>query len=667
VIFSISGLPACNPTACDATITAAGPFCENDAAVTLSAVDPGGVWSGTGITNTSTGVFDPSTAGAGTHQIIYTISGSCNDADTISIVVNATDDASFSYTPTTYCVTDPNPVPTITGTIGGTFTIDNSGVINSSTGEVNITGSGTGTFNVTYTTNGSCPDTATVTINITTGADATITAAGPFCENDAAVTLSAVDPGGVWSGTGITNTSTGVFDPSTAGAGTHQIIYSIAGSCGDADTISIVVNAQDDASFNYSPTTYCSTDPNPVPTITGTTGGTFTIDNSGVINSSTGEINITSSGTGTFNVTYITNGSCPDTATVTININNCTLPQPVANFSASQTTICEGDCINFTDLSTSATSAGVTAWNWTFNGATPSNSTQQNPTNVCYPSAGTYTVSLTVTDANGSDDTTMTAYITVTNCSTPTAAFNVSDDEICVGECIDFTDISTGATSWQWTFNGAIPSSSSDQNPTNICFGTDGTYTVELIASNANGSDTITTTITVHPLPVVDAGSDVSIKLGETTLLNATGTNGSYSWTPPLWLICPLCPSTNSTPEETITYTVTVVDSNGCIASDQVTVIVDYEFVIWVPNIFSPNGDGNNDVLYVRGKGVQDVLFKVYNRWGEKVFESTSLDDGWDGTFRGKDVNNAVFVYYLEATFIDGSEVTKKGDVTLIR
>ena len=261
----------------------------------------------------------------------------------------------------------------------------------------------------------------------------------------------------------------------------------------------------------------------------------------------------------------------------------------------------------------------------------------------------------------------MTAYITVTNCSTPTAAFNVSDDEICVGECIDFTDMSTGATSWQWTFNGAIPSSSSDQNPTNICFGTDGTYTVELIASNANGSDTITTTITVHPLPIIDAGSDVSIKLGETTLLNATGTNGSYSWTPPLWLTCPLCPSTNSTPEETITYTVTVVDSNGCIASDQVTVIVDYEFVIWVPNIFSPNGDGNNDVLYVRGKGVQDVLFKVYNRWGEKVFESTSLDDGWDGTFRGKDVNNAVFVYYLEATFIDGSEVTKKGDVTLIR
>jgi len=667
VIFSVSGLPACNPTACDATITAAGPFCENDAPVTLSAVDPGGAWSGNGITNTSTGTFDPSVAGPGSHIITYSITGSCTDTDTETIVVNAQDDASFSYSPTTFCTTDPNPTPTITGTSGGTFTIDNSGVINASTGEVNITSSGAGVFNVTYTTNGTCPDTSTVTINITSGADATITAAGPFCENAASVTLSAVDPGGVWSGTGITNTSTGTFDPSTAGAGTHQIIYTISGSCGDADTISIVIDAQDDASFSYSPTTFCTTDPNPTPTITGTSGGTFTIDNSGVINTSTGEVNITGSGAGVFNVTYTTNGTCPDTSTVSININNCTLPQPIANFSASQTNICEGDCINFTDLSTSSATGGITAWSWTFNGGTPSTSNQQNPTNVCFAAAGTYTISLTVTDANGSDDSTMTAYITVTNCTTPTAGFSISDNEICAGECIDFTDMSTAATSWLWTFNGGSPSTSTDQNPTNICFGTDGVYSIELIASNSFGSDTITDTITVHPTPTVNAGNNVTITLGDNTILNATGSNGSYSWTPPTWLSCPTCPSTTSTPEETITYTVIVVDSNGCSASDQVTVFIEFENVIWVPNIFSPNGDGSNDILYVRGKGVADLNFFVYDRWGEKVFETTSLDIGWDGKFRGKDMNKAVFVYYLEATFIDGSKVTKKGDVTLIR
>ncbi len=352
---------------------------------------------------------------------------------------------------------------------------------------------------------------------------------------------------------------------------------------------------------------------------------------------------------------------------MSININNCTLPQPIANFSASQTNICEGNCINFIDLSTSSATGGITAWSWTFNGGTPSTSNQQNPTNVCFAAAGTYTISLTVTDANGSDDSTMTAYITVTNCTTPTAGFSISDNEICAGECIDFTDMSTAATSWLWTFNGGSPSTSTDQNPTNICFGTDGVYSIELIASNSFGSDTITDTVTVHPTPIVNAGSNVTITLGNNTILNATGSNGSYSWTPPTWLSCPTCPSTTSTPEETITYTVIVVDSNGCSASDQVTVFIEFENVIWVPNIFSPNGDGSNDILYVRGKGVADLNFFVYDRWGEKVFETTSLDIGWDGKFRGKDMNKAVFVYYLEATFIDGSKVTKKGDVTLIR
>ena len=109
------------------------------------------------------------------------------------------------------------------------------------------------------------------------------------------------------------------------------------------------------------------------------------------------------------------------------------------------------------------------------------------------------------------------------------------------------------------------------------------------------------------------------------------------------------------------------MDSNGCSATDQVTVIVEFDNVIFVPNIFSPNGDDFNDILYVRGQGVAELNFFIYDRWGEKVFETTTLDKGWDGTFRGKKMNNAVFVYYLQVTFIDGSEVTQKGDITLVR
>jgi len=97
------------------------------------------------------------------------------------------------------------------------------------------------------------------------------------------------------------------------------------------------------------------------------------------------------------------------------------------------------------------------------------------------------------------------------------------------------------------------------------------------------------------------------------------------------------------------------------------TVFIEFENIIWVPNIFSPNGDGSNDILFVRGKGIQSVLFFIYDRWGEKVFETTDINLGWDGTFNGEPMNKAVFVYYVEATFIDGSKATKKGDVTLIR
>ena len=664
VMNDISTLPPCTAI-CDATITQAGPFCVTDAAVILTAVDPGGTWTGTGITNGTTGAFDPATAGVGNWVITYTLG--CGDIDTMIIAINPTDTATFTYPSGSYCLTDPDPLPTGIITTGGVFTIDNSGSINSSTGLINISASGIGSYIVTYTTLGSCPDTATFNINIVNSTDATITQVGPFCANDPSVNLSAVSTGGTWTGTGITNGTTGTFDPATAGVGNWTITYTISGSCGDIDTMIIAINPTDTATFTYPSGSYCLTDPDPLPTGIITTGGVFTIDNSGSINSSTGLINISASGIGSYIVTYTTLGSCPDTNTVNVIINTCTLPLPVANFSASQTNICEGDCINFTDLSTSSATGGITNWSWNFVGSTTTTSSSQNPTNICYNTAGTYSVTLTVTDVNGIDDSTIINYITVTSCAPPTGGYTVSNDTICEGGCVDFTDQSSGATSWLWTFNNGSPNSSTNQNPTNVCFSTAGTYTIEQIVTNSNGSDTVTSSVVVNATPVISAGFDVTIDLGNSTTLTATGTNGTYTWSPPTWLSCVICVDPISTPDETITYTVTVVDSNGCTTSDEVTVFVDFDYIIWVPNIFSPNGDGNNDVLFVRGLGVAQFNFFMYDRWGEKVFETQDLNKGWDGSFRGKKMNNAVFVYYLEATFTDGTEVSQKGDITLIR
>ena len=121
-------------------------------------------------------------------------------------------------------------------------------------------------------------------------------------------------------------------------------------------------------------------------------------------------------------------------------------------------------------------------------------------------------------------------------------------------------------------------------------------------------------------------------------------------------------------PTQTTTYTVLATNGPNCADTAYVTVIVEEIAGLFTPNIFSPNGDGSNDVFYVRGAGFSEFLLIIYNRWGEKVFESTDNTIGWDGTFIEKPVNPGVFVYYVFAKYtLEDQEVTKKGNITLIR
>ena len=348
-----------------------------------------------------------------------------------------------------------------------------------------------------------------------------------------------------------------------------------------------------------------------------------------------------------------------------ITVTNCA--SPTASFSASSTTICQGDCINFTDLSSGT--VGAVIYNWSFPGSSTTTSTVQNPSNICYPVAGTYAVTLSITDNNGTDDSTMTNYITVTNCVPPTANFSISDTEICQGECVDFTDLSSGgATGWVWTFAGGVPSSSTDQNPTNICFLTDGTANVTLVVSNSQGTDTLVQSVNVSPSPTVDAGPDVTINAGVSTNLEATGSlGGNFMWSPDSALTCVTCASTVASPEWTTTYVVTITDANGCSAWDDVTVTTIFIEGIGVPSAFSPNGDNLNDILYVEGAGIVELEFLIYNRYGQKVFESNDKTMGWDGTFNGKPENPGVFAYVATYKLIGGETGVLKGDVTLIK
>jgi gliding motility-associated-like protein len=193
-----------------------------------------------------------------------------------------------------------------------------------------------------------------------------------------------------------------------------------------------------------------------------------------------------------------------------------------------------------------------------------------------------------------------------------------------------------------------------------------GIYTVTV--TDANGcAATATTVVYVVGGLFVDAGSGTTIHAGETALLNGVVPPGATSvWTPSVSLSCPSCPVTDASPAITTTYTLTAT-LNGCTGYDTVTVFVDIICgELFIPTAFSPNNDGQNDVLYVMSNCITDLEFAIFDRWGEKVFETSDPTQGWDGTFNGKKMNPASFAYYLKAK-VNGEDVSKKGNISLIR
>jgi len=486
------------------------------------------------------------------------------------------------------------------------------------------------------------------------------TPGGTICISASPLSLTGTPAGGTWTGTGVTGNS---FDPTTAGIGTHLITYtadSIMGSpsitvtCTDTMSITVLTNPSPGTNGTAS---ICSNTVaiNLLDSLTGNpdAGGTW----SPGLTSGTGMFDPTIDAAGTYTYTITDCAGNPQTANVVVTI---TLTPNTGTNGA--ITLCDTDPT--IDLFLQLGGAANTGGTWL-----PTLTSGTGMFDPAIDLAGTYTYSITNSCGTSSNN----VIVTITPCILPIAGYTVNDSTICEGTCIDFTDQSTGATSWLWTFNGGNPSTANTQGPHQVCFNTPGLYTIEQIVTNNMGADTITSSVEVYPTPTITASPDVNIDLGESTTLTATGSAGIYTWSPPTWLSCVICPTTVSTPvgtssnETTTTYTVTVVDSNGCSASDQVNVTLDYDVAIFVPNVFSPNGDGINDILFVRGVGVETINFFIYNRWGEKVFESQDIDHGWDGVYRGEKVNTSVFVYYLEATFINGSKTEQKGDITLIR
>ncbi len=201
-----------------------------------------------------------------------------------------------------------------------------------------------------------------------------------------------------------------------------------------------------------------------------------------------------------------------------------------------------------------------------------------------------------------------------------------------------------------------------------------GSHTV--LAQNNFGCDTTLNAIVPEP---VDATaevlpSDTTLDLGESIQLSSSfspypySTITSYSWSPSTGLSCIDCPSPIATPYGRQTeYVLTITYNDHCTASASLTVWVDGGAPVYIPNSFSPNGDGNNDVFQIYGVGIKTIDLKVFNRWGEKVYESNNQFEGWDGTYKGVIQNPSVFAYQVNITYLNDKKVLKVGSITLVR
>lgn len=291
-------------------------------------------------------------------------------------------------------------------------------------------------------------------------------------------------------------------------------------------------------------------------------------------------------------------------------------------------------------------------------------STSQTTNSINGLCSGTYTV--TITD---SSNCTATQSINIPNPAPLALSATAADDycgRLCIGSAFVIANGGVGPYSYQWN----DPQNQTTAYITNLC---EGNYTVTI--TDANGctqSATVAVGYTDYFPPFEAVPPEATIYQGQSVTITSTVyPGGVYQWSPAAGLNNVNISNPVATPEQSTVYVVQFADSNGCPNTDTVRIFIKptlcMEPEIFIPNAFSPNDDGHNDLLFVRGNTIRELLLRIYNRWGEKVFETNNPSSGWNGLYKGAKVQPGVYDYYLEATCVNNEKFFKKGNITVLR
>ena len=330
------------------------------------------------------------------------------------------------------------------------------------------------------------------------------------------------------------------------------------------------------------------------------------------------------------------------------------IEQVIADFELSDTAGCKPFKVDFTDKSTLGDQ-----WSWKF--GDNNTGSQSNPSNT-YLQEGKFTVELIY--SNKRNSCLDTAIKTLTVLPRPTVRA-VSDTIICLGDSIHLD--ANGAVIYRWSPTTYM-SNRNIKNPKVAPILTQ-QYMVEASDSN-NCSATDSVLVKVQQIPEITMPNDTTIIIGEQfTKAPVVLFGASYRWEPLSGIDCDTCIKPIFDPVKSTTYTLFIKDSTGCFeTSRSFFVNVDEKYSVDVPEGFTPNGDGSNDLIFPAGWGLDGILeFKVFNRWGEIVFESTPQQLGWDGYYKGELQNQDTYLWFVKATTVSGEEITKEGFFTLFR
>lgn len=585
------------------------------------------------------------------------------------------------------------------GDMSGSWTdVDQSGAVGLFT-NLNFNNIPAGDYQFTYTTNSAvapCPE-ATYQVIVTvldcTCPDVLFFNAAPMCNASGVLDLSSIEnttEPGTWaliqtppgSNPGTLNGT--IFTATDSDQGQYTFQYSLQNQpppgCPLDYQVNVQVDQAVDAGIPSQPLAYCADEDQIVSLISMITGadadGTWTETSaipstSGAFNAANGTFEFKEQvpGTYTFQYSLMANGTCPgDASTVTVLIN----PLPTVTITNPSTL----DCVNPTqslDASGSSSGPGYTIV-WTGPGLVIDGN--ENTLQPTINKPGIYVLSITenISSCEGT-----ASVVVIQNAAAPRSALVTDQNPSCFGDqngLISVDQVIGGTPPYQYNLNNAPFASNSSFTDLMA-----GTYTLAL--QDATGCKWDTTLILVEPSEIgITLGPDIQLGLGQTATVEASinlpqNEIDTILWSPDDVIECinTICTEANIITTNTVTLTATVYDLYGCEASDQIRIVINKDRKLYVPNTFSPNGDGINDIFFISADPDQVLKIKklsIYNRWGEELFNDTDFlpndpAHGWDGSFRNVLINPEVFVYHVEVEYVDGEIENLTGDVTLMR